>query len=259
MIYENAINIYTDGSSFQRPRRGGMGIRYIVVNADGHEEVHDEMPAGHKEATNNEMELLACVIALHDLPSDLVTPERQRLVIFTDSQYVRNHHTSAIFTWPKQGWRSAYGRPIENVEIWKGLVREIKKAPRRVEFKWVKGHTKNVHNKAVDKLAKQSANGFLNPPLTVQSVRRKKTEQSVSLGSVLMEGQELDIRVITDKRMPQRVWRYKYEVLECDSPYVGCVDVIFSEHLLRAGHSYSVVVGENQRNPEIVEVLEEIK
>ena len=75
-----------------------------------------------------------------------------------------------------------------------------------------------------------------------------------------MEGQELDIRIITDKRMkPQKVWRYKYEVLECDSPYVGCVDVIFSDHLLRAGHSYRVVIGGNRKNPEIVDVIEEIE
>lgn len=87
----------------------------------------------------------------------------------------------------------------------------------------------------------------------------KKSEQSVSTGSVLMEGQVLDIRIITDKRMPQRVWRYKYEVLECDSPYIGCVDVIFSEFLMRAGHCYRVVVGENQRSPEIVTVIEEIE
>ena len=111
----------------------------------------------------------------------------------------------------------------------------------------------------MDRLAKKSANGYLNEPLTVSSVRRKKTDQSVSIGSVLMEGQELDIRIITDKRMrAQKVWKYKYEVLDCDSPYVGCVDVIFSDHLLRADHSYKVVVGENQMSPEVVEVVEEI-
>jgi ribonuclease HI len=259
VIDEYALNIYTDGSSLPNPRRGGMGIRYIVVDEQGHEEVRDEVPLGYKQATNNEMELLACVLALRDLPADLLAPEHQRIVIFTDAQYVRDHITTAIFTWPKQRWRSTHGRPIENVELWKRLVKEVTNAPRKVDFKWVKGHSKNKHNEAVDKLAKRSARGYLNEPLTVQSVRRKKTGQSVSMASVLMEGQELDIRIITDKWMPQRVWRYKYEVLECDSPYVGCVDVIFSEFLMRAGHSYRVVVGENQRSPEIVELVEELE
>lgn len=259
MIFEDALNIYTDGSSLQHPRRGGMGIRYVVVDSNGHEALQDEVPLGYKQATNNEMELLACVIALRSFPSEFLTPAVQRIVIFTDSQYVRDHVANAIWKWPKQSWRSAHGRPIENVELWKDLVKEIKKAPRRVEFKWVKGHAKNKHNKAVDKLARQSAEGFVNEPLRVQSVRRKTSAQSVSIGSVRMEGQELEIRIITDKRMPQRVWRYKYEVLECDSPYVGCVDVIFSKHLMRAGHLYKVVVGENQNSPEIVKVVEELE
>jgi co-chaperonin GroES (HSP10) len=37
VTYEEALNIYTDGSSFQRPRRGGVGIRYIIINYAGDE------------------------------------------------------------------------------------------------------------------------------------------------------------------------------------------------------------------------------
>ena len=74
-----------------------------------------------------------------------------------------------------------------------------------------------------------------------------------------MDGQELSVRIITDKRMrEQKTWRYKYEVISSDSPYAGKVDIIFSEHFLRAHHSYRVRVCEDQKNPEIVEVIEEI-
>ena len=38
------------------------------------------------------------------------------------------------------------------LETWKHIVRAIKHAPRRVDFKWVMGHSKNRHNRAVDKL-----------------------------------------------------------------------------------------------------------
>ena len=192
MIDEYALNIYTDGSSLSNPRRGGMGIRYIIVDSGGDEVIRDETPMGYKQATNNEMELMACVIALRDVSAEFLTPAVQRIVIFTDSQYVRDNFNKAVWTWPNQGWRGRFARPIENVEIWKDLVKEVKKTPRRVDFKWVKSHNKNRHNDAVDRLAKKSANGYLNEPLTVSSVRRKKTDQSVSIGSVLMEGQELD-------------------------------------------------------------------
>ena len=148
VIDEYALNIYTDGSSLSNPRRGGMGIRYIIVNSAGDEVVRDEVPTGYKQATNNEMELLACVIALRQVPADFLTSAVQRIVIYTDSQYVRDHINSARWRWPKQRWRSRYGRPIENVAIWKDLVKAVDKAPHRVDFKWVKGHAKNKHNKA---------------------------------------------------------------------------------------------------------------
>ena len=74
-----------------------------------------------------------------------------------------------------------------------------------------------------------------------------------------MEGQEINIRIITDKRMrEQKVWRYKYEVLPSDSLYAGKVDIIYSEILLRAHHSYRVRVCNNQKNPRILELIEEI-
>jgi ribonuclease HI len=151
------------------------------------------------------------------------------------------------------------GRPVENGYLWKELVRRIGKVPRKVEFKWVKGHSKNRHNKAVDKLAKQSANGFLNPPLKVATVRRKITEQSVQIGSVKMHGQDVSIRIITDTLlMPQKIYKYKYEVISESSEYCGNVDWIFSEHLLRAGHHYEVRVNDETKNPRIVDVLCEL-
>ena len=168
MTYEDALNIYTDGSSFQRPRRGGVGIRYIIINDAGDEEWRDECPPGYKEATNNEMELMGTpILALRGIPVEMMTNAIDRIYVFTDSQYVRDHLFYAQRVWPANGWCNRDGKPIENVRLWKDLVREVKNAPRRVDFKWVKGHRKDKHNKAVDKLAKQSANGFLNEPLTV--------------------------------------------------------------------------------------------
>jgi ribonuclease HI len=259
VTFEDALNIYTDGSSLSNPRRGGIGIRYIVINAAGDEEWIDECPPGYKQATNNEMELMACIVALREIPLQLLTHNVQRIYVFTDSQYVRDHIVYAQAYWPKNGWCNLDGKPIENVKLWKDLVREIKNAGIRVDFKWVKGHSTNKHNKAVDKLARESANGFLQEPLTVQSVRRKLTTEKVRLGSVPMQGQLLDIRIVTDKWMrEQKVWRYKYEVLPSSSAHAGRVDLIYSEILLRAAHAYRVRVGDNQRNPRIVECVQEL-
>ena len=79
MTYEDALNIYTDGSCLSNPRRGGIGIRYIVINAAGDEEWVDEAPPGYKQATNNELELMACIVALRGIPQSMGNPPTKQL------------------------------------------------------------------------------------------------------------------------------------------------------------------------------------
>jgi ribonuclease HI len=56
-------------------------------------------------------------------------------------------------------------------------------------MKWVKGHRNSQHNKAVDKLAKRSAQQRTGRRLSIVKVRRKVSEQAVERGSVQMLGQ----------------------------------------------------------------------
>jgi ribonuclease HI len=259
MVYENALNIYTDGSSYSRPRRGGIAIRFVIVDQLGNEAVEEDVLPGYKGATNNEMELLACIKALQREEDCEQLRSLQRVVIFTDSLYVKDNVPRALFQWSKQKWLTRQGRPIENAALWKDLIRIIKKIPKRVDFEWVKGHSKDAHNKAVDKLAKLSAKGVLNEPLKVATVRRKTSTLSVDIGSVPMHGQALSIRIITDTYLRvQRVYKYKYEVLADSAELAGRVDLIFSDECLRAGHHYEVRVNDDTKNPWIVEVVRKL-
>lgn len=260
MTYEDTLNIYTDGSSYSSPRRGGIGIRYITINEAGDEEYEDDAPMGYKEATNNQMELMACILALKGACKHSSINIVNQVYIFTDSMYVRDNYTRAMYVWPKQKWCNRDGRPIDNCDLWKDLVKLILKVPKKVKFEWVKGHSNNKHNKAVDKLAKQSAKGVLNPPLNVTAVRRKKSEQSVKRSSIDMHGQIFSIRIITDTYLrAQRVYKYKYEIISDNDEHFGCVDVIYSTHVLGAGHHYKVKVNEDVKNPRIIEVIEELE
>ncbi len=257
MVYENALNIYTDGSSFSHPRRGGMAIRFVWINDAGDEVIEDEEIPGHEQATNNEMELTACVEALERAIRHHKMGDVQRVIIFTDSLYVAENVSRAKFQWSKAKWLNRNGRPVENASIWKDLVRAIQKLRKPVDFEWIKGHAKNAHNKAVDKLAKKSAQGVLNEPLKPSTIRRKRSAQSVQVGSVAMRGQTLAIRVITDAYLqPQRVFKYKYEVLEGE--FAGRIDLIFGTVVLRAGHHYEIRVNAETKNPRIEEVVREI-
>lgn len=75
---ERDLNIYTDGSSFASPRRGGVGILYVVVDASGDERVEEFPRPGYAGATNNQMELLAAIEALKALVTRRAPVERKR-------------------------------------------------------------------------------------------------------------------------------------------------------------------------------------
>ena len=257
---DNAINVYTDGSCLPSPRSGGIGVRIVTFDGDGNEVIEDEFVPGYRNATNNQMELLACIKGIQSAIAHPKLAAAQRICVFTDSRYVADNIAQAMFVWPRNRWRTKSGAPVLNAKQWKDLIREIQRAPKRVDVQWVKGHSRrNPHNKAVDKLAKQSAKVPLNPPLAVVNVRRKRTPQSVLRGSVRMEGQTVVIRVITSEYLTvQRLSKYKYEVLNTESRYCGCVDVAFSNEDLSVGHHYHVELNADSDNPAIVRVLGEV-
>ena len=257
---ENALNIFTDGSSMGSPRRGGIGVRFVIIDSSGKEQVQDFEFAGHRNATNNEMELQACIVALKEAMKQNLPPNVTRVVIQSDSFYVVDNYKKAMFQWTKTRWLTRSGRPVLNADLWKDLVKCFQKIRMPVEIRWVKGHSKSEHNKAADRLARQSAMSAFKAPLTHVSVRRKITDKSVDIGSVELTGQRITIRIITSKHLTvQKVWKYKYEVISKHSRYRGNVDIIFSENFLSSGHTYYVRVNSDTSNPRIEKVFREIE
>lgn len=265
MLEEDTLNIYTDGSSYFSPRAGGIGIVFVIINSAGDEEVINEFDyPGYRQATNNEMELEACIKGLEEALNQAALQQYKNISIHTDSRYIVDNYKTAIFEWPKTKWKSRLtGRPILHVAQWKHLVKLIKQASqnrRKVNVNWVKGHSKDKFNKAADKRAKKSAKNPLNNPLSTVSVRRKKTLKTVEIGSIKMCGQRLMIRIITTEYLStHRLWKYKYEVISKKSKYVENVDIIFSTEMLRDGHCYVVVLNKDTANPRITRVLDEVE
>src|ERR1700681_1011619 len=121
-IDENAINIYTDGSSYQGPRRGGIAFRYVTVDQAGDEVILDYEPQGYRGANNQQMELVACIEALDTLTlrgSPIDPADFSKIIIKTDSMYVVDHYTNAMFSWPKTRWMTRDGAPVANADLWK--------------------------------------------------------------------------------------------------------------------------------------------
>lgn len=259
MIVGNAINIYTDGSSFSRPRAGGIGIRLVIVNSLGQEEFEDISLPGYAGATNNQMELHACMDGIKKAMRHPAFGNFSRIVIHSDSQYVVDNYKRALFSWSKNKWRNPQGKPVDNALLWKELLKTVRTCRKRVEFYWVKSHSKDQHNKAADRLARQSSRNATNPPLNIVKVRRKLSTKSIEPGSVPMLNQRTSIRIITDEYLIlNKCCKYKYEIISKSSPYYGNIDFAYSEIILNAGHSYSIRFNDNSKNPTIIKMFREL-
>ncbi|ENM5904543.1 ribonuclease HI [Vibrio mimicus] len=137
------VEIFTDGSCLGNPGPGGYGVvmRY--------KQVEKTLARGYRLTTNNRMEMLAAVVALQTLK------EPCRVILTTDSQYVRQGITQWIHNWKLRGWKTADRKPVKNADLWQALDRET--ARHQVEWRWVKGHAGHRENEMCDELARQAA------------------------------------------------------------------------------------------------------
>jgi ribonuclease HI len=259
MSSRNLLTIYTDGSSYSKPsRKGGAGFLFVTEDSTGAERIEEFELRGFEGSSSIQMELYACVAALKEVLEGERPTRYDKIVIKTDSMYIVDSYQSAIYEWSRNKWRNRHGRPIEHAQLWREMVRLLVKCRVRVTFKWVKGHSKDKHNKAADRLAKASAKGFLNKPLAVVGLRRKKSPLRVQRGCIAMRGQTEIIRIVTHQLLRQKEGKYRYEVINSKSADYQKVDIAYSKHDLRAGHEYEVVFNSSGHYPQIERVLREI-
>ena len=145
-IDTEAVEIWTDGGCRPNPGPGGWGA---VLRFRG---VERELTGADPATTNNRMELTAAAAALEALKRP------SRVVLHTDSEYVKNGVTRWSTGWVRKNWRSASGDPVKNMDLWRRLLDAAK--PHQVEWKWVRGHAGNVMNERVDVLATLARRGL---------------------------------------------------------------------------------------------------
>jgi ribonuclease HI len=258
---EGAVNVYADGSTlWNDARKGGVGIRLVIINDAGNDEEMDVPIIGFKATTPNQMELHACAVGIREAMAHPAYARLQRIVVHTDSRYVTENRADAVFYWSRHKWHNSRGRAVANANLWEDLVKAMKSAGWKVKFNWVKGHAKDIHNKAADRLARASAKAAVLPPLARVNVRRKTSAEMARPGSVGLYGQRLSILVVTDRWLDKaRVFQYKYQVLTRTSPYFDCLDFACSRMPMGAGHSYLVLMNDDMANPTITKVFNEIR
>lgn len=137
------IEIYTDGACLGNPGRGGWGAILL------YKEHRKEISGNEMDSTNNRMEMRAVIESLKSLkkPSEIT--------LFTDSKYVMDGITKWIFSWKKNGWKSADKKPVKNIDLWQELDAQV--ARHEITWTWVKGHSGNHFNEIADELARSAA------------------------------------------------------------------------------------------------------
>lgn len=137
------VVIYADGACKGNPGPGGWGV---WLKSGEHEK---ELFGGDKLTTNNRMELTAPIQALSSLKRHC------KVIIHTDSEYVRNGITQWIHNWKLRGWKTADKKPVKNVDLWQQLDAQCQ--AHEVEWRWVKGHAGDPGNERADGLANRGA------------------------------------------------------------------------------------------------------
>ncbi|MBJ9703581.1 DNA polymerase III subunit epsilon [Acinetobacter calcoaceticus] len=150
------ITLYVDGACRGNPGLGGWGA-YVITEQGEH-----KLFGGEPDTTNNRMELTAAIEGVSFCPPDA------HLIIWTDSNYVKQGITEWIHGWKKKNWKD-----VKNPDLWQKL--DAVCAGRNIEWHWIKGHAGHAGNEMADELANIGAD---------QTALQKKTVQATALQDI---------------------------------------------------------------------------
>jgi ribonuclease HI len=138
--------IWTDGACAHKTTgAGGYAAVLVARRSDGTTSKQWDVSGGAAKTTNNEMELMAVIAGLRELPAPA------RVCIFIDSTYVKKNFEDRLEHWRSNGWRTADGKEVKNRDRWKELFTEV--ACRKVKWVQVPGHSGVPLNERADQLA----------------------------------------------------------------------------------------------------------
>jgi len=138
--------VSTDGSCLRNP---GGAIGWAWVN---HQRGFDS--GGAASGTNQIAELTAVLRAIHAHQGEAP------LLIESDSRYAISCATDWLPGWKRKGWRTATGKPVQNLELVQAIDAAITERVGPVRFRWVRGHVGHEFNERADRLARLAANDW---------------------------------------------------------------------------------------------------
>lgn len=164
------IELYTDGGCRGNGRLGkipaGIGVVLLIPNKEP-DFLYEKL--NFNPNTNNKAEIYAMIrgldlmveklgkSALENLRKNFV---KDKIKIYSDSNYVIQGLTSWINSWRANNWFNSKNEPVKNKELWEILDRQISDLSKYydIELIKVKGHSGNKWNEKCDELANRAMN-----------------------------------------------------------------------------------------------------
>ncbi len=135
------LKIYTDGACSGNQHDENIGGWGAVLTFGSHEK---ELWGGQQNTTNNRMEMTALLEAFR-----AVNRDNQCIEIYSDSAYLMDCFRKKWYVkWLSNGWINAKKEPVENRDLWEGLLPFLQ--THDIRFFRVKGHV-NLTSKATNK------------------------------------------------------------------------------------------------------------
>lgn len=137
------LEIYTDGATRGNGKKDAEGGFGVVVYQDGKIiNAYSKMCVG---TTNNREELKAIIWAIQNYGH--LTP-----IVYSDSSYSVNTFNQWMNSWKAKGWVKSDKKIPENLDLIK-LYDIIKSNGKKIDLRYIKGHSGFEGNELADKLA----------------------------------------------------------------------------------------------------------
>lgn len=259
-----ALKIYVDGSCTKNPGGSGGFAARLEYPFDWNRP--DELLdfCGYFETNNNRMELRACVFVHEWILRQKEQLGVDHVQVVTDSKYVYDNYNRCI-GWSRNGWRNFHERPVENVDLWKQLLRVRRKLGGliRVQMQLIKGKSTPIA-KEVDRAAKAASKLPSRVDLGFRSgkVGRSKNSTSAAAQMFPAAGQNIVIRVYQTVAVRRDEQKLKFQVFSEEkkdffdkftayaAPAVG--------NQLHRQHIYLVRMNDVAQYPRVEEILAEL-
>jgi ribonuclease HI len=258
-----ALKIYIDGAC--PGNRGGPGgfSAWVEYPFDWDRPDEHLESRGYLKTTNNRMELRACLFAHEWILENAASMGVQHVQIVTDSKYVKESYDRAP-DWVRGGGLNFHGRAMENMDLWRDLLRLRRKIAGRPRIEIIKiGRCSSAIAENVDRDAKLASRSptRADDGFKPGKIGRARNNDKKAAQAYPATGDEIVIRVYRTrpvKRGTQVVYFQTYceDRQDFFQKYWAQVDNAIGNSFHR-GNTFLVKMNDSAKNPGIERIMEQ--